>query len=47
MKTEDGFEGLFRKPLSDTGATRANSSEAVSLALDIKKDQPKRTDPAG
>ncbi len=43
---EHGFEGLFRKPRSDLGGTRANSSEAISLAVDIKKDQPKRSDRA-
>jgi transposase len=41
-----GFEGLFRKPRSDLGATRAVSAEAISLAVEIKMDQPKRSDRA-
>lgn len=38
-----GFEGLLRKPRSDCGKSRAHSQEVIDKAIQLKKDQPKRS----
>ncbi|MCP4153741.1 MAG: DDE-type integrase/transposase/recombinase [bacterium] len=43
---EDGFHALFRKERSDLGKSRAVPGDVVSRAVEIKKDQPKRSDRA-
>ncbi len=43
---EGGFHALFRKERSDLGKPRAVPGDVVKLAVDVKKDQPKRSDRA-
>jgi len=40
---EGGFEALVRKPRSDRGKPRATSAEVIATAVDIKKDQARRS----
>lgn len=43
---EGGFHALFRKERSDLGKPRAVPGDVVKLAVEVKKDQPKRSDRA-
>jgi putative transposase len=38
-----GFEGLLRKPRSDRGKPRAHPQEVIDKAIQLKRDQPKRS----
>jgi len=40
---EDGFEALARKKRSDRGKPRAVAQEIINKAVEIKRDQPKRS----
>jgi len=39
-----GFEGLARKPRADRGKPRAHDPEIIQKAVELKRDQPKRSD---
>jgi transposase InsO family protein len=40
----DGFEGLARKPRKDRGKPRVHDQELIDRAVEIKRDQPSRSD---
>jgi transposase InsO family protein len=40
---KDGFSALARKRRSDRGKTRARSQETIARALELKRDQPRRS----
>lgn len=44
--TEEGFESLARKRRSDRGKPRAFSQEIIDEAVEIKRDQPRRSEVA-
>lgn len=39
-----GFEALFRKPRSDIGGSRKTTPEIIATAIELKKEQPYRSD---
>jgi len=41
---EDGLEGLVRKPRSDRGKVRKKRQKMIDLAIELKKDQPLRSE---
>jgi putative transposase len=41
---KDGFEALARKPRSDRGQSRKHQPELIQRAVELKKDQPLRSD---
>ena len=41
---KDGFEGLARKPRRDRGKSRKHKPEVIQRAVELKKDQPLRSD---
>jgi putative transposase len=41
---EEGFEALARKPRADRGRSRAHRQELIDKAIELKRDQPKRSD---
>lgn len=43
---ESGIEGLYRKPRSDRGGVRAVDQEIIDKAIELKKDQPHRSEEA-
>jgi len=40
---EGGFEALFRKPRSDRGMPRAHEKKHIERAVELKRDQPRRS----
>ena len=40
----DGFEGLSRKPRADRGRPRAHGPQIIQKAIELKRDQPRRSD---
>ncbi len=39
-----GFEALFRKPRSDVGMSRKTAPDIIAAAIELKKEQPYRSD---
>ena len=40
---EEGVEGTFRRPRSDRGRPRANQQKLLDRAVELKKEQPRRS----
>jgi transposase InsO family protein len=41
---KDGFDALFRKPRADRGGSRAHTKDVIEKAIELKREQPKRSE---